>query len=227
MKRNRVLFTLTLILTDAAMTLLAFYLAYRLRLLTTGPKIGPFSDYAPVAGLQLISTLVVFFLSKFYHRRHAGSLVDEFYRIFQAVSIATLLTVAFIGFALRDTLSYQRSMMAYAWAASLVTITVGRALCKRWYRWLYRRGRVLDRCLIVGTGEVGRMILQKVLHGPALGYQVVGFIEAARPVSGAWRACVGWGGRFARHDRVARSERGNHRTARVEPSRTGGHHFSV
>jgi Undecaprenyl-phosphate glucose phosphotransferase len=31
--------------------------------------------------------------------------------------------------------------------------------------------------LIVGTGEVGRMILQKIQHTPGLGYRVVGFID--------------------------------------------------
>ncbi len=179
MKRARAAFTATMVLTDGVMTLLAFYIAYRIRYWTQGAKIGPFTDYTVLAGIQMASILVIFFLNKFYHRRTASTLVDEFYRIFGAVSIATLLTIAFIGFALRDTLAYQRSMIAIAWAATLITITLGRVLLKRWYRWLYRHGRALDRVLIVGTGEVGRMILQKILHGPAMGYQVVGFIESA------------------------------------------------
>ncbi len=179
MKRERLLFTFTLVLIDAIMSVLAFYIAYRIRLLTQGPKIGPFSDYALLAGLQTACVLVIFFLYKFYHRRNASSIVDEFYRIFAAVTVATLLTVAFIAFVLRDQLAYQRSMIALAWAATLVTVTLGRVVCKRWYRWLFRHGHVMDRVLIVGTGEVGRMILQKVLHNPAVGYQVVGFIEAA------------------------------------------------
>jgi Undecaprenyl-phosphate glucose phosphotransferase len=32
--------------------------------------------------------------------------------------------------------------------------------------------------LIVGTGEVGRMILQKIQHTPGLGYRVAGFVES-------------------------------------------------
>jgi exopolysaccharide biosynthesis polyprenyl glycosylphosphotransferase len=177
-KRGRAALALTLVLVDACMSMLAFYIAYRLRLLTVGLKIGPFGDYIVLAVIQMISLGVVFFLYKFYHRRSAASIVDEFYRIFAAVTVATLLTIAFIGFALRDTLAYQRSMIAYAWAATLITVTLGRVLCKRWYAWLYRHGRGLERVLIVGTGEVGRMILQKVLHEPGLGYQVVGFVEA-------------------------------------------------
>jgi FlaA1/EpsC-like NDP-sugar epimerase len=182
-KRARPVFTLTLVLIDAGMSLLAFYAAYRIRYLTSGPRIGPFSDYTLLGGLQLISTLIVFFLYKFYHRRTSGSTIDEFYRIFGAVSVATLVTVAFVSFALRDTLNYQRSMVTYAWAASLVTITVGRFLQRRWQRWMQRRGIGLERVLIVGTGEVGRMVLQKILHTPGLGYQVVGFVDVGTGTS--------------------------------------------
>ncbi len=178
MKRTRVAFTLSLVVTDATASLLAFYLAYRVRLLTQGPKIGPFSDYVLLAGIYTLSVLLIFFLYQFYHRRSAASIVEEFYRIFAAVSVATLLTVAFIAFVLRDTLAYQRSMILFAWAGTLCSVTLGRVLYKRYHWLMYRHGLGLDRVLIVGTGEVGRMILQKIIHEPALGYHVVGFVEA-------------------------------------------------
>ena len=179
MKRLRALFTFGLVLMDAVMSLLAFYLAYRLRVLTQGSaQIGPFSDYILLAGVQVATTLVVFFFNKFYHRRRAPSTMDEFYRVFGAVSVATLLTIAFVGFVLRNTVEYQRSMILYAWAASLATISLGRAVYGACQRWVQRRGYGLDRVLIVGTGEVGRTILQKIQYTPGLGYQVVGFADA-------------------------------------------------
>ncbi len=176
MKRRRVLFGLALALTDADMSLLAFYLAYRARVLTQGPKIGPFSDYLALAAMQMVSTLVVFFFYKSYHRRHVPSTIDEFYRIFVQISVATLLTIAALGF-LKDTLDYQRSMIVYAWAAGLMTITLGHFLYNRWMRLMQKRGQALERVLIVGTGEVGRTILQKIQYTPSLGYQVVGFVD--------------------------------------------------
>ncbi|HIC94854.1 MAG TPA: undecaprenyl-phosphate glucose phosphotransferase, partial [Anaerolineae bacterium] len=39
------------------------------------------------------------------------------------------------------------------------------------------RGVALDRVLIVGTGEVGQMVLQKIRNTPSLGYEVVGFVD--------------------------------------------------
>jgi exopolysaccharide biosynthesis polyprenyl glycosylphosphotransferase len=175
-KRRRVLFGLALALTDADMSLLAFYLAYRARVLTQGPKIGPFGDYLALAVMQMVSTLVVFFFYKSYHRRHVPSTIDEFYRIFRQISVATLLTIAALGF-LKDTLDYQRLMIVYAWAAGLLTITLGHFLYNRWMRLMQKRGQALERVLIVGTGEVGRTILQKIQYTPSLGYQVVGFVD--------------------------------------------------
>jgi Undecaprenyl-phosphate glucose phosphotransferase len=177
MKRSRILFVVSLVLTDAAMSLLAFFIAYLIRLWARGSEIGR-SDYFLLAGIQLAATLVVFFFFKFYHRRHAALLMDEVYRLFGAVSVATLLTIAFVSFILRDTLQIQRMMLLLAWAVGIVTLTLGRIAHGRAQRVLQRRGIGAERVLIIGTGEVGRMIVQKIQHTPGLGYRVAGFVEA-------------------------------------------------
>ncbi|OQA45402.1 MAG: UDP-glucose:undecaprenyl-phosphate glucose-1-phosphate transferase [Chloroflexi bacterium ADurb.Bin325] len=178
MRGPRLAFTLSLVLVDAAMSFLAFFIAYLIRRLTSETPIGPFGDYTLLAGIQTIALLAVFFSDKFYHRRHAALLIDEVYRIFGALTVATLITVAFIAFALRDQLEYQRSMVVLAWAASMLTISLGRVIHSRIQRALQRRNVGAERVLIVGTGEVGRMILQKVQHTPNLGYAVIGFVDS-------------------------------------------------
>ncbi|MBM4460819.1 MAG: undecaprenyl-phosphate glucose phosphotransferase [Chloroflexi bacterium] len=178
MRRSRIVLILTLILTDACASLLAFYIAYLARLSAVGPMIGPFGDYLDLAAIQLVNTLLVFFVDKFYHRRYVAMLTDEVYRIFGGVSIATLLTVAFIAFVLRERLEYQRSMLLLAWGVALATITLGRFVHSRILRSLQRRGVAAEHVLIVGAGEVGRMILQKIQHAPNLGYRVIGFADA-------------------------------------------------
>ena len=80
-RRNRLIFMASLVLTDAVASLLAFYVAYLLRGMMLGPKIGPFSDYSTLATIQLIDTLIVLFAYKFYHRRHAAILLDEIYKM--------------------------------------------------------------------------------------------------------------------------------------------------
>ena len=178
MRRSRILFVVSLVLTDAAMSLLAFFIAYLIRLWARGSEIGR-SDYLLLAGIQLVNTLVVFFFFKFYHRRHAALLMDEVYRLFGAVSVATLLTIAFVSFVFRDTLQIQRLMLLLAWAVGIITLTLGRIAHGRVQRVLQRRGIGAERVLIIGTGEVGRMIVQKIQHTPGLGYRVAGFVEAS------------------------------------------------
>ena len=178
MRRSRILFVVSLVLTDAAMSLLAFFIAYLIRLWARGSEIGR-SDYLLLAGIQLVNTLVVFFFFKFYHRRHAALLMDEVYRLFGAVSVATLLTIAFVSFVFRDTLQIQRLMLLLAWAVGILTLTLGRIAHGRVQRVLQRRGIGAERVLIIGTGEVGRMIVQKIQHTPGLGYRVAGFVEAS------------------------------------------------
>ena len=178
MRRSRILFVFSLVLMDTAMSLLAFFIAYLIRLWARGSEIGR-SDYLLLAGTQLAATLLVFFFYKFYHRRHAALLMDEVYRLFAAVSVATLITIAFVSFALRDTLQIQRMMLLLAWAAGILTLTLGRIVHGRAQRVLQRRGIGAEQVLIIGTGEVGRMIWQKIQHTPGLGYRVVGFVEAS------------------------------------------------
>jgi exopolysaccharide biosynthesis polyprenyl glycosylphosphotransferase len=175
MKRTRTLLVLTLVLTDAAMSLVASGIAYLARGFIPGPELGPFTDYLPLALVQVANVLIIFFLYKFYHRRHSAALLDEIYRIFGAVTVATLLTLAVTAFLPRDSILYQRSLIVLTWIASLVTITLGRFAHSRLHRWVQRRGVGVERVLIVGTGQVGHMILQRLLHTPGLGYQVVGF----------------------------------------------------
>jgi len=178
MRRSRILFVFSLVLMDTAMSLLAFFIAYLIRLWARGSEIGR-SDYLLLAGTQLAATLLVFFFYKFYHRRHAALLMDEVYRLFAAVTVATLITIAFVSFALRDTLQIQRMMLLLAWAAGILTLTLGRIVHGRAQRVLQRRGIGAEQVLIIGTGEVGRMIWQKIQHTPGLGYRVVGFVEAS------------------------------------------------
>ncbi len=95
------------------MSALAFGIAYIIRRAMLGPDIGPFSNYFVLGTVQAISTVLVFFFYKFYHRRYAALLLDEVYRLIGAITVASLITVAFITFALRDTLEFQRGHDAH------------------------------------------------------------------------------------------------------------------
>jgi exopolysaccharide biosynthesis polyprenyl glycosylphosphotransferase len=164
---------------DLFMATMAFYLAYRLRMLIPFPvplDLGPFSNYALQLGVHLVSLLVTFAFYRLYYLCHGRSRIDLLYSVLAAVSIASVLATAssFLTFHTQRS-DIARGMIVYAWALSALLITLGR-LFTEWLQRLMRR-RHPDPLLLVGTGDVARMILQKTVQSPRLGYRVVGFVN--------------------------------------------------
>ena len=176
-QRAPLIFTITLILVDAIMSGVAFFFGYHLRLQTEYQNISPFSTYWGMTFVHVISILIVFFFYRLYHRQRSSSMVDQFYLIFGAASVGTIIAIAFISFFFKNQLDYPRLMMVYVWMLTIILTSIGRAVHSRVQAFLRARGWGEERILIVGTGEVGRIVLQKIRRTPQLGYRVVGFID--------------------------------------------------
>ncbi len=182
-RRGNALFAFLLVLNDLVMVALAFYLAYWLRHWIAIPppvNIAPMADYVGMLVIQVVIMLTLYFFSRLYDVKRSMPRLDEFYRIFAATSIGAITTIAFTTFLFKNTtleLDFPRVMTVYAWVLTVILVTVSRSLWVVARNWLRRRGLWTDRLLIVGTGDVGRMILQKIRQMPRLGYQVVGFVD--------------------------------------------------
>lgn len=186
MKQQRIrhIFTLSQVILDASMVMLAFFLAYHLRRSIDWPNravnLGAFDDYTGMMFIQVATLLSVFFFTRLYHTARAVSRVDEFYQIFGAVSVGVVMAVAISGFVFKNSvldLDYSRAMILYAWLLTVLLVTLGRWLHHTLTTRLRTQGLGNDRVLIVGTGEVGHMILQKIQWNRGLGYEVVGMVE--------------------------------------------------
>ncbi len=73
MKRARLIFTSSLVAVDLIMAAVAFWLAYRLRLLTEHEEIASFPRYLPMLVIHVLSIFTVLFFNRMYHR-NAGAL---------------------------------------------------------------------------------------------------------------------------------------------------------
>jgi exopolysaccharide biosynthesis polyprenyl glycosylphosphotransferase len=175
-RRARLIFGVLLLVTDAVMMGLAFYLAYHLRLLTEYERIFAFSYYTGMLFIQVATLLGLFFFSKLYHRQPAISRVDEIYAIFGNVSVGIIIAFAIISFFYRQELEYPRLMMLYAWVLTILLVSLGRFSNQLLRRGLQRQGWGRIRVLIVGVGEVGQMILAKIAHSVDSGYDVIGLV---------------------------------------------------
>lgn len=178
MRQNAaLLFGLSLVIIDAVMIMLAFWGGYQLRLWTEYQNIQPFWDYSGMMAVHVTAVLVVFFFYRLYHRQRSLSVIEQFYAIFGASSVATIVAIAFISFLYKNQLDYSRLMMVYVWVLTILLTSAGRAFQSRMQLALQARGWGEESALIIGAGEIGRMIMQKIRRAPGLGYRVVGFVD--------------------------------------------------
>ncbi len=183
--QTRILTTFTLAVTDMAMSGLAYLLAYHMRRRIPWPEVaqsmGGFPEYSGIVLAHIASIVGVFAFSRLYLLTRGRSRVDEFYSIFASTTIGTLMGVAISSLLFKNSpleLNYSRMMVLYAWAFTIALVTFGRVAHVQARARMRQQGWGRDRVLIVGTGDVGRMILQKIQSNPGLGYEVVGFVAA-------------------------------------------------
>lgn len=184
------LLTTSLVAMDALMAGLAFAGGYILRLQSEYENIAPFSDYWGMLLIHVATIVLVFFFYRLYHRQRATSHIDEFYAVFGAASVGTIAAIAFISLIYKSELDYPRLMMVYAWVLTILLVAWGRVIHARLQWGLQAKGFNEVRLLIVGAGEVGRMILHKIRQSPGLGYAVVGFVDDRDPPSNVLGASI-------------------------------------
>lgn len=182
-RRFRTLFSITLAIVDIAMLTLAFVLGHRLRLRVHWPSpatdVGPLSGYGGVLIIFLLSVISVLFIMRLYHLVRATSRVDEFYTVFGGVSLGTLLAVAVASLTLKNSVfevNLPRAMIFYIWLGSVALVTLGRWVLIRLRGVLQSRGVGRDNVIIIGTGEIAHLVIQKIQGSPFLGYHIVGLV---------------------------------------------------
>lgn len=176
------IFTISLLGVDIVMTCLAFILAYLMRPREATPNtvIPPLTYYIGMMALSALALVVVFFFYKLYHLRRGTSKLDELYSVFSAISISVIVGMAFTAFVYRTEIDYPRIMIVYFWGWSLVLVGLGRLVHSLFRSAMYRRGWGESRVLIVGAGDAGNMILDKIRSSPQLGYRPIGFLDDER-----------------------------------------------
>ncbi len=175
-KRPQLYFMIALVFLDLACSWLAYYIGHAILLADPDVQIGPFLEFWPLPFVQSLLVIVIFFSQHMYQRRRQISHFDEFFKIVLYNSFATLFTVAVMTLLLRG-FEYHRSLVAYAWAFNIVLLMIGRTIHAQVQWQAQAHGIGDDRVLVIGTGEVGRLLLQKILQSPKLGYQVVGVVD--------------------------------------------------
>jgi exopolysaccharide biosynthesis polyprenyl glycosylphosphotransferase len=181
MKRAQFLFVLALLALDLGATWLSFFISHSI--LDSNPDviIGPFFEFWPLPTVYTFVLITIFFVQRMYQRRRPVSHLDEFFKIIYYNIFAMLISVALLTLGL-PTFVYHRPLVLIAVAVNIVLMTMLRTIHAQ-VQWLAQaHGVGDDRVLVVGTGEVGQMLMQKILQNRKLGYHVMGFIDSGKHV---------------------------------------------
>ena len=183
-QKIRTFYSISLVLLDGLLVAVAFILAFRLRAVIPWPaqllNETPISSYFGLMAALIFSILIVLFFYRQYYMPRAVSRVDQFYSVFAGVSIGTMMAVAISVFTFKNSIfevDFPRAMIIYTWVLSIILIMLGRIAHQATRSRLSDRGMGRDRLLIVGSGEVARIILQRIQWSPQLGYDLVGIVN--------------------------------------------------
>lgn len=174
----RIVIRLAQILMDAGFAFLAFRIAYQLRYeYEVGGKVA-FYDWLPFSQFEAralffagLAVLILAIRGVYWLPRSTG-LLDE------SVMIVGGLTTAIAGVILTAFLARfvpSRLVFIYAWIIAITLFVLRRIVSRSVRAALWRRGILVDRVLVVGSGEAGRRVMEAMLNNPSLGYKLVGF----------------------------------------------------
>jgi Undecaprenyl-phosphate glucose phosphotransferase len=197
-RHNRLLVTFH-VLSDALLGVTAFIIAYELRfhsdfissLIPITKGMPPLRQYINVLPFIAVLVPLGFQLQGLYRLRRGRSRVDDFFAVFVGSILAVVFgIVATIYVQIYFTSGEAKARGAFevsqpVWAIFLVLNVMltfaARELVREWLERRWRAGISLKRILIAGSGELGRLVADKIIEHRELGYQIIGFVDDKAP----------------------------------------------
>ncbi|MEW6509355.1 MAG: undecaprenyl-phosphate glucose phosphotransferase [Bacteroidota bacterium] len=185
-RRGEFLIPLLNVIMDAfgieAAFLLSYWLRFRSSLLDdlgfVREDAPPIEGYLAGSAIVIIVWLMLFATRAMYRARRSVNLSDELVNVAKVVSQGMLLVMS-AAFFYRE-FSYSRVAFAFLWGFAIVFIFSGRAMVQAFERAQYRKGRHLQRAILLGNEAIADQVYER-LHGhTSFGFDIVGYF-ADRP----------------------------------------------
>jgi Undecaprenyl-phosphate glucose phosphotransferase len=179
------------VLSDALLGAAAFLGAYVFRfrsdLIPVTKGVPPIEQYVNVLPFVGLLVPVAYYFQGLYSLRRNRSRVDDFFAVFVGSVVAVVLGVVttlyfqayYVPAALKDRGAFEVSQVVWVVFLALnVALTfLSRELVRQTLERRWRAGVGLKRILIVGAGELGRLVADKIIEHREMGYQIVGFVD--------------------------------------------------
>jgi Undecaprenyl-phosphate glucose phosphotransferase len=182
------------VLSDGMAILASFFYSYLFRfyayIIPTDRGIPPFRYYVAVFPLFLVTHLFIFYLQGFYKTRLQRAKIDDFLAICLNAVLTILAVFAVMSYLysysqgakplFRVTLKVSHGFLVVYFITVIFLITFLRNQIYFFMKRRYAKGLNLQNVLVVGAGEMGRAVAQKVSVYRDLGFRVQGFLDDDR-----------------------------------------------
>jgi len=159
----------------AGSILLAYYLRFYGKIIPVTRGIPYLNYYIYPAPFMILVYLLAFNYAGLYLQERGVSRLDEFFRVFSAVT-ASIIILMSSTFLVRR-FSYSRIVIVYLWVLSVIVLGAWRIAYRAIFRSLKKREIIVQCVLVIGNTEISRILIDRIKRSPESGYKVVGIVD--------------------------------------------------
>jgi Undecaprenyl-phosphate glucose phosphotransferase len=164
---------------DVLATVLALGAAWLIRFESVWPTpkgAQPFENYVAFIPILVAIWPVVFYFHRLYQIRRDRSTIDEVLAVIVAASLGTILLVGLLAFWRGFTYTSRQLLVLFLFL-DILFVSLVRFGIRKYLETMWSTGTGVRRTLIVGAGDAGRALADKLLDHPATGLKPVGFAD--------------------------------------------------
>jgi exopolysaccharide biosynthesis polyprenyl glycosylphosphotransferase len=165
------------ILATAAAVLVAYWLRFEVQIQPVTKGLPPLNMYLRLVPVVVVLYPVVFYFQGLYQRRRIRSRFDETMRVVVAVFLATVILTAGLTFYRPPDFTYSRLFLAIFAVVDALLVSLFRWVIAGSLARIRRSGGNLQRVLVVGAGDLGRKVVERLDLHREYGFSVVGFLD--------------------------------------------------
>jgi len=163
------------VVATAVAVLAAYWLRFEVQIQPVTKGVPPLDGYLLLIAGTAVLWPAVFYFQGLYQRRRIRSRIDEAIRVCVAVLLAVILLAA--GLSFYRSFEYSRLFLAIFAAVDVVLVTAVRWTIAGVLSAIRRSGGNVQKVLVIGAGELGHRVVERLQLHREYGFSVVGFLD--------------------------------------------------
>jgi len=177
LKRREKQFKTILVLVDSFLILFSFYLSFYFRFKFIPAPLGvpPIEPYIYLSFFVLFATLISLKINGLYTSKGFIWKGSSLIKIFLSSLFSFIITSAFLQF-LRG-FSFSRIFLFIFYLSLFLFLSIWRFFFKKILKIFHKKGKFIERAIILGAGNLGKLLVDKLKEHRELGLQIIGFLD--------------------------------------------------